>query len=155
MAIFGSSFNWGEIISKKLSTNILQAQSPKEGEAPAFHMASYLLDVIHARNFFAGMNLRWHITKIPVHFYFNIPWENGYKKSYALIWDEFIAQIYFLIFKTKCPRLFIAAKKMISKVGHWKLDETTTYIRVFEATDATHLLLSHVRDQIVVGEIYY
>jgi hypothetical protein len=45
VAIFRSSFNWGEIISKQLSTCILQAQSPKEGEAPAFHMASYLLDV--------------------------------------------------------------------------------------------------------------
>jgi hypothetical protein len=32
MAIFGSSFNWGEIISKQLSTSILQAQKLNEGE---------------------------------------------------------------------------------------------------------------------------
>jgi hypothetical protein len=91
VAISGSSFNWGEIISKQLSTNVLQAQMLKEGEAPTFHMASYLLDVICARNVFAGMNLSWHVAELPVHVYFNILWENRYKKSYALICDEFIA----------------------------------------------------------------
>jgi hypothetical protein len=83
VAISGSSFNWGEIISKKLSTNVLQAQTSKEGEAPTFHMASYLLDVICTRNVFAGMNLSWHVAELPVHVYFNILWENRYKKSYA------------------------------------------------------------------------
>jgi hypothetical protein len=147
VAISRSSFNWGEIISKQLSTNILQAQTPKDGEVPAFHMASYLLDVICARNVFDDMNLSWHVVELPVHVYFNILWENRYKKSYALICDEFIARVYFIIFKKECPRLSVAAKKMISKVGHWYLDETMTYIRVFGATDAPHLLPAHVPDQ--------
>ena len=101
-----------------MRTIILEAQSPKEGEAPTFHMASYLLDVICARNVFVGMNLRWHVIELHVHVYFNILWENRYTKSYALICDEFIAQIYFIIFKKEWPRLSITAKKMISKVGH-------------------------------------
>jgi hypothetical protein len=46
----------GEIISKKLSTYVVQAQMLKEGEDPAFHMASYLLDVICAINVFTDMN---------------------------------------------------------------------------------------------------
>jgi hypothetical protein len=146
VAISGSRFNWEAIISKQLSTSILQAQTPKDGEAPAFHMASYLLDVICARNFFVDMNLSWHVIEIPVHVYFSILWENRYKKSYALICDEFIARVHFIIFKNECPRLSIAAKKMISKVGHWYLEETTTYIRVFEATNAPHLLPTHVPD---------
>jgi hypothetical protein len=50
VAISGSSFNWGAIISKKLSICIQQAQMSKEGETPAFYMASYLLDVMCARN---------------------------------------------------------------------------------------------------------
>jgi hypothetical protein len=62
-------------------------------------MASYLLDVICARNVFADMNLRWHVAELPVHVYFNILWENRYKKSYALICDEFISHIHFIIFK--------------------------------------------------------
>jgi hypothetical protein len=54
-------------------------------------MASYLLDVIYIRNIFTGMNMSWHVIEPPVHVYFDILWENRYKKSYALIYDEFIA----------------------------------------------------------------
>jgi hypothetical protein len=79
VAISGSSFNWGAIISKQLSINILQAQTPKDGETSVFYMASYLLDVICVRNVFAGMNLSWHVVELPVHVYFNILWENRYK----------------------------------------------------------------------------
>jgi hypothetical protein len=57
VAMLGCSFNWGEIISNKLGTSVVQAQMLKEGEAPWFHMASYLLDVICARNVIVGMNL--------------------------------------------------------------------------------------------------
>jgi len=67
-----------------------------------------------------------------------------YKKSYALIFDDFITHIYFIILKKECPILSVATKKMISKVGHWYLNETTTYIRMFGATDAPHLLPTHV-----------
>jgi hypothetical protein len=44
---------------------------------------------------------------------------------------------------------------MISKVDHWYLDEHDTYIRVFEATRAPHLLPTHVPDRLVVVEICY
>jgi hypothetical protein len=118
----------------------------KEGETPTFYMASYLLDVMCAKNIFAGMNLRWHVAELLVHVYFIILWENRYNKSYSLICDEFIAHIYFIIFKKECPRLSVVSKKMISKVCHWYLDEHDTYIRVFRATGAPHLLLVHVPD---------
>jgi hypothetical protein len=155
VAISGSSFNWGVIISKQLSNNILQSQTLKDGETPAFHMASYLLDVIYARNIFGGMNLSWHVVELLVHVYFSIFWENRYKISHALICDEFIARFYFILFKKEFPRLTEAAKKTISKVGHWYLEETTTYIRVFGATSAPHLLPVHVPDKLIVGGICY
>jgi hypothetical protein len=65
VAISRIGFNWGAIISKQLSTCIRQAQTPKEGETPSFYMASYLLDVICARNVFARMNLSWHTSRTP------------------------------------------------------------------------------------------
>jgi hypothetical protein len=123
IVIFRSGFNWGAIIYKKISICVQQSQTPKEGETPAFYMASYLLDVMCAKNIFAAMNLILHITKLLVHVYFIILWENRYKKSYSLICDEFITHIYFIIFKKECPRLSTVAKKMIAKVGHWYLDE--------------------------------
>ena len=78
-----------------------------------------------------------------------------YTKSYDLICDEFIARVYFILFKKEFPRLSAAAKKMVAKVGHWYLDKRSIYIRVFEATRATHLLPSHVPNRIIVGEICY
>jgi hypothetical protein len=114
-----------------------------------------LLDVIYARNVFVGMNIRWHVAELPVHVYFGILWENVYKKSYALICDEFITHIHFIIFKKESPRLSTVTKKMVAKVGHWYLDEPSTYIRVFRATKAPHLLPAHVPDWLIVGEICY
>jgi hypothetical protein len=118
-------------------------------------MASYLLDVMCAINVFTSMKLSWHASEIPVHVYFDVLWENRYKKSYSLTCDEFIAHIHFILFKKECPRLSATTKKMISKVGHWYLDEHDTYIRVFGATGAPHLLQAHVPDWLVVGEIYH
>jgi hypothetical protein len=143
VAIIGSSFNWGKIISKQLSICVQQAQMPKEGEAPTFYMASYLIDFMCTRSVFTGMNLIWHVADLPVHIYFNILWENRYKKSYTLICDKFIARIYFIIFNKECPRLSATTKKMITKVGHWYLDEHSTYIKVFGAIREPHLLPAH------------
>jgi hypothetical protein len=66
-----------------------------------------------------------------------------------------IAQIYFILFKKEFPILSTAAKKMISKVGHWYLDECATYIRVFGHTKAPYLLPYHVPNRLVVGKICY
>jgi hypothetical protein len=118
VAIFGSSFNWGAIISKKMSIYVHQEHKLKEGEAPSFHRAPYLLDVICARNVFVDMNLTWHVAELPIHIFFSILWENRYKKSYVLICDEFIARIHFIIFKKEFSILSTTMKKMVGKVGH-------------------------------------
>jgi hypothetical protein len=76
------------------------------------------------------MNLNWHPSELAVHVYYNILWENRYKKSYVVICDHFIVPIYFFLFKKECPRLSDEAKKVIVKIGHWYLDERETYIRI-------------------------
>jgi hypothetical protein len=101
------------------------------------------------------MNLNWHSLELPVHVYFDILWDNRYKKSYSLICDQFITCIYFLMFRKECPRLSKEAKKVISKMGHLYLDERETYIRVFGATRAPHLLPIYVPDRLVLGKICY
>jgi hypothetical protein len=124
----------------------------KEGETPSFYMDLYLLDVICVRNVFVDMKLNWHTSELSVHIYFGILWENGYKKSYSLICDEFITCIHFILFKKECPRLSTTTKKVIAKVGHWYLHERNAYIRVFGATGETHLLPVHVLDWLVLGK---
>jgi hypothetical protein len=44
---------------------------------------------------------------------------------------------------------------MLARAGHWYLDEHSTYIWVFGAIGAPHLLPAHVPDQIVVVVICY
>jgi hypothetical protein len=101
------------------------------------------------------MNLNWHSSEPVVHVYFNIQWENKYKKSYVVIYDHFIARTYFFLFRKECPRLSDKAKKFITKIGHCYLDERETYIRVFGATRAPHLLPIYVTNRLVLGEICY
>jgi hypothetical protein len=151
MEIIGRSFKLGPIISKKLSIGVHQAHTSKEGEAPTFYLASYLLNVMCARNVSVGMNLRWNVAELMVHIYFNILCENMYKTSYALICNEFITCIHFIIFKKECPRLSAEAKKIITNIGHWYLYECSTYIRVSRSTIAPHILPAHVPYQLVVG----
>jgi hypothetical protein len=57
VVMWGRSFNWGGIISKQLSLNFAQAESPKHGDPTSFHMVSFLLDVLCAQNTFPGLYL--------------------------------------------------------------------------------------------------
>jgi hypothetical protein len=82
-------------------------------------MAFYFLDVICAINIFPGMGLRWHVLELNVHVYFSTLWENRYKKAYVLICDDFLARIYFIIFKKVCPRLSKLARK--NNLPDWTL----------------------------------
>jgi hypothetical protein len=116
VAISSTGFNWGTIISKQLSTFIRQAQVPKKGDTPTFYMASYLLDIVYARNTFIGMNLNWHSLELLVHVCFNILWENRYNVSYTIICDYLITCIYFFQFRKEFPRLLDEAKKVATKV---------------------------------------
>jgi hypothetical protein len=141
----------------QLNCMIERAQKEKEKPrvVPTFYMASYLLDVICASNIFGGLNLNWHISKLLVHVYFQILWDNKYKRSYSTICDFFLAPLYKIIFYRECPRLTKDAKKLISYIGNWYLQEDLTYLRICGATATPHLFPKYVPDRIVLGEITY
>jgi hypothetical protein len=83
-------------------------------------------------NVFVEMNLSWHVSEAHVHIYFSMLWENKYKKSYAMICDLFLAQLYTIIFHQECPRLSKQAKKILSHIGNWYIEEKHTYIIFLE-----------------------
>jgi hypothetical protein len=127
----------------------------KDGEEPTFYMVSFLLDLMCTRNIFHRPKSELACCRDPCPCIIQCAMGNRYKKSYSLICDEFITRIYFILFKKEFPRILAIANKMISKVGHWYLDEHATYIKVFDATGAPHILPSHVSYRLVVGEICY
>jgi hypothetical protein len=138
-----------------LSVGVEEELKPKVVETHALFMEPYLLDAKHTRNMFTGLGLSWHISEFSVHVYFSVLWKNEYKKSYTAIYDGFLARVYSLIFKKNYLRFSYAARKVISRIGHWYLEERSTYLRIFGATGAPHLLPAHVSNRLVLGEICY
>jgi hypothetical protein len=127
-----------------------QAYKLKEGDNSSFYMDSYLLDITCSKNVFVGIKLRLNTSELSVHIYFDILWENMYKKSYSFICNEFIACIHFILFNKEYPRVSTTEKKVIENTGHWYAYERDTYIEVFRATRAPHLLPAHVPDWLVI-----
>ena len=54
ITMYGTRFNWANIIITSLKSNISAALAPDEGYASKFYMASYLLDAVCARYHFEG-----------------------------------------------------------------------------------------------------
>jgi hypothetical protein len=66
------SFNWETIVSNQLCNMIEKVHKIKQKICVVnfFYMASYILDVICARNVFLGINLSCNISEAPIHVYF-------------------------------------------------------------------------------------
>jgi hypothetical protein len=67
-----------------------------------------------------------------------------YKKYYAMICDGFLDSLYSIMFKKECPWISKPAKKIISLIKNWYLEEKCTYLKIFGATGAPHLLPAYV-----------
>jgi hypothetical protein len=52
-------------------------------------------------------------------------------------------------------RLSEETQNFISRIGHWYLEEKSTYIRILGAFGEQHLLLACVLDRLVLEEICY
>jgi len=78
-----------------------------------------------------------------------------YKKYYVVVCDEVLAKVYSIIFKQNCPRLSDASKQVISRIGHWYMEKKSTYLGIFGATGAPHLLPAHVPNMMVLRLICY
>jgi hypothetical protein len=82
-------------------------------------------------------------------------WENKYKKRYTKKCDNFLTQLYFIIFHEECPKLTGHARNLIICIGSCYIQEDLTYINIFGATTTPHLFPRYVLDRLVVGKIAY
>jgi hypothetical protein len=88
-----------------------------------------------------------------MHVYFQMLWENKYKKYYRLIRVYFLSQLYFIIFHKECLRVTDRAKKMINYIGDLYLEEDFTCIKIYGATMSPHIFPKYVKYRFDVGEI--
>lgn len=101
------------------------------------------------------MGWAWSISNIPVQVYCKDLWEKKYKRQYANICYHFFAQAFELILGKPAPRLSDEAMQVLSNIGDWYIEKDLTYIRIYGATAAPHLLPKFVLDRLVLREIAY
>jgi len=101
------------------------------------------------------MGWAWSISNIPVQVYCKDLWENKYKRQYANICYHFFAQAFELILGKPAPILSDEAMQVLSNIGDWYIEKDFTYIRIYGATAAPHLLPKFVLDRLVLREIAY
>ena len=68
--------------------------------------------------------------------------------------ENFLGRVYFLIFKKEAPTFSPEAKNLIDTMGDWYIDESFSYIRVFE-NSPSHTLPKVVPDRLVLEEISF
>jgi hypothetical protein len=151
----GSMFNWVDILSIILVESITVVKETKPEKFPSFHMVSYLLDIMCIPHQYPKMGWAWKPVDSSIHIYYKVLWEHNYIIEYHKIYNHFLAPMYEFIFCA--PTLCMTDKvlEIIQNIGDCYLMENETYIRIYGATKAPHLLLRFVPNKLVVQEITY
>lgn len=137
----GSVFNWSSILSLTIMDAIARVRYHTPVNPPEFYMSSYLIYIVcAAANHFPGMGWKWAPTEPPVQVYCQDLWEHKYIRHYTRICDHFMAPLYTMIFCKPAPRLSEEAIQVVSMIRDWYVNEDSTYIRIYGATKAPHLL---------------
>jgi hypothetical protein len=79
-------------------------------------------------------------TKLFIHIYNKVLWEQKYKTKYHMIYDQFLSPLYELIFCTSAPFMTDKALEIIQKIGDFYLMEHKNYIILYRATKAPHFI---------------
>jgi hypothetical protein len=151
----GLEFNWADILSGNLAEAIAFVKHTPPEKFPEFHMSSYLLDIMCVAHQYPKMCWAWQPTKPSIHIYCKVLWEHKYRTKYHQICNHFFAPLYESIFCAPAPCMTNKALSIIQNIGDWYLMEHGTYIRVYGATKAPHLLPRFVPDKLVLQELAY
>ena len=89
----GSIFNWGEIISSNLDSQLKKAHKDHD-----LYMDSYLMDVMCASREYLVMGWKWDPSKSSIHVYCKILWENKYNEDYERICNGLFTHIHQVLF---------------------------------------------------------
>jgi hypothetical protein len=151
----GIEFNWSDILSRNLAAAIAFVKHTSPKQFPEFHMCSYLLDIMCVSNRYPKMCWAWQPTNPSIHIYCKVLWEHRYRTEYDHICNHFFAPLYESIFCAPAPCMANKALSILQNIGDWYLLEHGTYIRVYGATKAPHLLPRFVPDKLVLQELAY
>lgn len=87
----GTLFNWEIIFTSALNMNIQTTKYIENSKSSEFYIASFLLDAFYAKSQFKGWSLIWTPeVPEPIHIYYNLFWNLGYKTSFQTTSKLFI-----------------------------------------------------------------
>ena len=118
-------------------------------------MASYLLDVMCARNEYPYLGWKWTPSLSSIHVYCTMLWENRYKEDYDRICDGFFAPIYQILFGKEAPCFSPKGQEIVQKYGDWYMTPDGFYIRMSGTSKAPHRLPHFVPDKSLLQELTY
>jgi hypothetical protein len=117
---------------------------------------SYIMDAICFRTPFPLMNWRWTLTVTePIHFYHSKLWEENSKDSFYEICHNVVIPIHEVIYGWPPP---IISEQIIGNLGaiaDWYIEESFSYIRVFNCYISPHALPRFLPDRLVCREVAY
>ena len=129
ITVYGTHFNWANMIVVALRSNISATLAPDEEYVSEFYMASYLLDVVCARCHFEGWSHNWDPKHGgPIHKDLMVFWDSRYKQDIESIARIFIPAFYRKIFGRYAPCMSWCAMEMITQVAHWFPNAEGTFI---------------------------
>jgi hypothetical protein len=151
----GMKFNWADILSKNLAEAIAFVKNIEPRTFPSFHMSSYLLDIMCVVHRYPKMGWAWQPTEPSIHIYCKVLWEHKHRTEYHKICNHFFPPLYEFIFCAPAPCMTEKALSIIKNIGDWYVMQHGTYIRIYGATKAPHLLPRFVPDKLVLQELAY
>jgi hypothetical protein len=101
------------------------------------------------------MGWTWQPTHPTIHIYYQVLREHKYTIEYQNIYEHFLATLYEFILCTLAPCMTDKTTVIIKRIGNWYPMEHGTYIRVYRAMEAPHLLPRFVLDKLVLQEVAY
>jgi len=90
-----------------------------------------------------------------IHVYWNQLWERKYQSNYEKNCNDFLLSLHHLLTGRQSYCILGNARQSLLKIGDWFVNEKFTYIRIYGATKALHLLPKIVTDHMVLMEISY
>lgn len=118
-------------------------------------MSSYLMEACCAHNHFPKMKWTWNPREAPIHLYCNQMWDCTYMSNYEQICNNFLIPLHHFLTGTITCCMFENARVVLSEIGDWFVTKKFTYIRIYGATKAPHLLPKIVTEHMVLTKIIY
>lgn len=118
-------------------------------------MSAYVMDILCAQHTFDKIKWAWNLTDVPIHVYYDKLWELKYKRNYESICNDLFIPLYHILTDRLAYYMSEEARVIVGSIRDGYVTKDHTYIRIYGATKAPHILPRYVTDHVILLEIAY